>query len=270
MARPRKSAATPVLMLPEVNTAAHDAAVIIPPSAVMTLKGWKELNQEEANTVLQKTQQLVQARIVGGLSRIAEGEALATVQPILTAHNIFGQYLRKFRCSQRTCNRRIAAFKNAKAKVSENIIKAAIARGLDIMGDTAEKPLGIYTAAAAKLPPPADATIEQANTWLDQLDKVRKEIRKADSSAEAADVMTFPITPGDPTVMLKECYRFFRARFQKLPNNAKTRAKFVNSLIGMELAELGVQHQQTVAPVAIPEDFRAQRGRPALQVAGAA
>jgi len=250
-------------LVPPPETIAHDAAAILPTTAFTGLAGWDKLSQQEQATVQTEGQLLAQAMLMNGYSRLAIGAHLTNVQPILTPHNIFNKFCSKFRFSKRTANRYILGFKNAKATLPDSILKAAMARGVDIFGDSNEKPLGIYTAAAAKLPPPKEATTEQANTWLDQVDKVRREIKSTGSETVATGLTLLPV-PSDPGTLLKECYRFISIRYKRLPNNVKSRQKFVNSLMGMLAAEFGATGPQTFSPVAIPEDFRAQRGRPAL------
>jgi hypothetical protein len=238
--------------------------VLVPPDAFNTLSWWKKLNDDEQSAVLQEGRMLAQALLDFGKSRLAVGEHLAKLQGLLEPHNLFGRFLKNFHFSKRTAYRYIAGYNNAKARLPETVLKAAMARGVNLVGDTEVKPLGVYTDAVAKLPPPTQATEEQANTWLNQIEQVRKETR----ATAGGGMFTVPI-PQDPTTLLKECYRFVNLRYKRLPNNSKTKANWVRSLVGMILADLGVSGEQTFAPHAAPEDFRAQRGRPSPQLASA-
>lgn len=232
---------------------------INPPDALL-----KKLSEDEKTAVVNETHLLAKALLDYGKSRLAVGEHLAKLQSLLEPHNLFGRFLKNFHFSKRTAYRYIAGFNNARAKLPEVVLKAAMARGVNIVGDTEMKPLGVYTDAVAKLPPPQSATEEQANTWLNQIEQVRKETR---ASGEAG-LFAVPV-PQDPQTLLKECYRFVSLRYKRLPNNSRTRATWVRSLVGMLLADLGVSGEQTFAPHAAPEEFKAQRGRPSPQVATA-
>lgn len=230
------------------------------------IKGWDGLNNEEQKMVVVEGQQLAVALLQFGHSRIAIGEHLTKLRSILEPHNMFERFLKNFHFSKRTAYRYIAGFENAKNLLPVNVVKMALARGYSIIGDTAARPLGVYTEAVAKLPPPANATEVQASTWLDQVEQVRKQARS--EAAQGVSITTAVLAvPQNPDMLLKEAYRFVSARYKKLPIGSKTRAAWVRSLVGMILTDLGVSGQQTFTPIAPPEEFRAQRGRPRQEAA---
>lgn len=228
---------------------------VLSPDAFATQSWFKKLNNEEQTAVQKEGRLLAKAMLVYGKSKLAVGEHLAKLQAVLEPHNLFGRFLKNFHFSKRTAYRYIAGFNNAKARLPQTVLDAAMARGVNIVGDTETKPLGVYTDAVAKLPPPSTATEEQANTWLNQLEQVRK---------ESKGLFVVPV-PQDPQTLLKECYRFVALRYKRLPNNSKSRANWVRSLVGMLLADLGVSGDQTFAPHAAPESFKIGRGRPTQQ-----
>src|SRR6266403_1211578 len=84
-------------------------------------------------------QKLAQALLHYGQARLQVGEHLAMLQTILEPHNLFVRFLRAFRFSQRTAYRYIAGYKNASGRLPENVLKAAMARGINIVGDTEAK-----------------------------------------------------------------------------------------------------------------------------------
>jgi hypothetical protein len=240
-----------------------DVQMLVSPDAFNTLAWWEKLKQEEQTVVVHEGRLLAQAMLDHGKSRLAIGEHLEKLQAVLEPHNLFGKFLKNYHFSKRTAYRYIAGFKNAKARLPETVLKAAMARGVDIIGDTETKPLGKYTDAVAKLPVPKEATEIQANTYLNQLEQVRKE-----TASSAGQMFSVPV-PQDPQTLLKECYRFVSLRYKRLPTGGKVRQRWVQSLVGMILADLGVSGQQTFVPQAAPESFQAQRGRPTLAVASA-
>lgn len=214
---------------------------------------WSKLNQDEQNVIQSEGRLLAEEMVKYGKSRLAIGEHLTRLQGVLEPHNLFGRFLKQFHFSKRTAYRYITGYKNAKALLPETVLNVAIARGVNIVGDTEFKPLGVYTSAVAKLPVPKEATEAQAQTYLTQLEIVRKQDR-------TETPFTMP-EPQDAGTLLKECYRFVSLRYKRLPNNSKVKANWVRSLVGMLLADLGVAGQQTFAPQAVPEDFRGLRGR---------
>lgn len=242
-----------VLASPEV--------INVVPATMFDQSGWfKKLNVTEQKTVQDETLGLAQAMLSYGRSKLAIGEHLTKLQSILEPHNAFGNFLRNFHFSKRTAYNYIRGFANAKARLPEVVLQAAMAKGVDIIGETDAKPLGRYTAAVEKLPPPTNPTPEQAVTWLNQVEQVRKDT----TSQQPVTLEAAEVAPGDPATMLKECYRFVALRYRRLPQNHKARQKWVNSLVGMVLTELGVGNPVTVHPIAIPQEFRAQRGRPRI------
>lgn len=239
---------------------AVSAPNLVPTQAITSLSWFEKLNDGEKAAVISETQFLAGALLQHGQSKLAVGEHLSKLRDVLEPHNLFGRYLKNFHFSKRTAYRYITGFKNAQKILPNSVLTAAMARGVNIVGDTDQKPLGIYTEAVAKLPPPKDATEVQANTWLDQIEQVKKEAK-----SQAGTVSVFAqIVPSDPQSLLKECYRFVSIRYKRLPNNSRTRAAWVKALVGMVMTELGVAGEQTFAPQAVPEEFRVQRGRPKM------
>jgi hypothetical protein len=238
-----------------------DVNDLVPAEAFVSMPGWDKLDETEQSTVLSEGHGLAHELLVHGTSRMAIGAHLYKLRNVLTPHGLYGRFLKYFHFSKRTADRYVAGYENANKLLPEPIVRAAMARGINIIGDTAMKPLGIYTGAVKKLPPPKNPDTVQANTWLNQIEQVRKDER------QAAPAGIISIEPIDAQMALKECFRFINTRYKRLPNNSKTRSAFVRSLVGMILSELGVAGPQTFTPTAVPEDFRAQRGRPREQAA---
>lgn len=233
-----------------------DAANIVPANA-FSGAGWDKLQPQELTVVQNEGQALAAVMLVHGYSGLAIGEHLVAVQGILEPHNLFGRFLRQFHFSKRTAYRYISRFKNAKNALPDSVVKAAIARGMDIAGDSDLRPLGKYTEAAAKLPPPKEADIEQANTWLDSVEQVRKTTR-AESPPGLPSVT---VIPEDPQTALKEVVRFASSRYKKLPGNKRVRENWARQVLSMLMAEFGMQSAQQFAPMAVPSEWLA-RGRP--------
>lgn len=237
------------------------AAEIVPLAVFATLQGWDKLDANEQNLVATEGQGLARAMLQHGYTQLAIGEHLTKVQAVLEPHSMFGRFLKPFHFSKRTAYRYIRKFENASKHLPVSIVQAAMTRGIPIAGESETAPLGTYTAAAAKLPPPANADIVQANTWLDQVEVVRKQER---SESIAAGSLNLGV-PEDPQTAAKIVYRTALLQFNKLPNNARVRSKWVRDVIGLLMTGLNVSNPAELKPVIVPADFTAQRGRPRAQ-----
>ncbi len=250
-----------------VSTSVVDAALskqttdIIGPvtNTLAELGWWDKLDEAEQDAVMAEGRALSVAMLQYGTSRLKIGEHLAKLQSVLEPHNLFGKFLKNFHFSKRTAYRYIAGFNNAKARLPKTVLDAAMARGVNLIGESELKPLGIYTQAVEQLPPPVNPTPVQAETWLNQVEQVRKQTRETEGSTPYAVTVNT-----DPQLLLKECYRFVSLRYKRLPSNTKTRAAWVRNLVGMLLSDMGIAGQQAFAPTVVPEDYKAQRGRPVM------
>jgi len=241
----------PGVSLDELTTASKTTPKLV------SERWWEKLAPSEQTILQVESEGLAMAMLVQGYSRLAIGAHLVKAQAILEPHHVFGKFLKLFRFTARTAYRYIQRYNNASSHLPETILRTAMVRGIDISGESVEQPLGRYTTAAKALPPPADPTDEQAGIWLDSVVKAAKEKNDAPERTDLA----VPI-PQDPDTLLKECYRFCSLRYRKLPINSRIRKTWVHHLSGMLLTDLGVGHAQSVAPIAVPEEFRAMRGRP--------
>lgn len=233
---------------------------IIKAETLKTIKGWDKLSGEERSSVILESQKLGRTLLMHSQSRLAIGEHLVTLHGILEPHRMFQSYLKNFHFSERSAYRHMKSYENSKTILPATIMKAAMVRNVQILGESSDKPLGIYTAAAAALPPPVDATETQANEYLDQLEAVRKTKQKDD-----VQVM---VPRYDQNVLMKECLRFVASRYSRLPNRKATREAWVQKFFGMCLSEFGMSAQSALAPLSVPEQFAApKRGRPVGSVA---
>src|SRR6185369_5109122 len=161
--------------------------------------------------------------------------------------------------SVKTAYRYMNGFKNAQRELPEAVLSVAMARGYNMIGESEQKPLGIYTSAVRQLPPPENPTREQANQWLDSVEQVRKKTRSAPVTEFAEEAET---VAQDPELLLKECYRFIDNRFKKLPESARVRQRWMRDLISYEMSLVGIDKSTPFMPKQPPSDFKAERGRP--------
>jgi hypothetical protein len=227
-----------------------------------TLRGWDKLNPQEQTSVIAEGQKLAQSLLRFGQARLQVGEHLTALQQILEPHNLFGRFLDTFfDMSARTAYRYISGYKNAAHILPQPVLKVAMARNVNIIGDTEEKPLGVFTSAAAVLPPPTGAVSEaQANAYIDALEQRVT----AERSQRATGTATLPAE--DPEMLKREMVQFAKRRFDRLPTNKRTRDKWARETLAL-LATVWGQSAMTVSPATVPESFIVHRGRPKTSVA---
>lgn len=235
-----------------------DAAAILPVN-FSSEKFLAKLKPEEQSGVQEHSVKLARAMLINGASRAEMGLQLQALQGILEPHNVFGRFLKKyFRLSKRSAYRYIGEYENASKNLPEPIVKAAMARGLNLTTDSKSKPFGTYTDAVKALPPSQNV---EPNAWLDAIENKKKELRQQARDAEGTEDFVLP-EPSDPAVEMRACVLFVERSFKKLPTNSRTRGKWLQQLTSYLLAIGGVANPMTIAPQAIPAEFRPQpRGR---------
>lgn len=212
--------------------------------SVTNTNWWEVLSPQEQRTVLIETQALTEDMVTFGMSRLGIGEHLFNIREILEPKRVFTAFLRThFRKSKATAYRIIEDFLYTKERVPEIVLRTAIARGYDI----------IDAEIIEKMPPPKTQDRVKIVKYLEKVDAVRKEEKAAAPEPEY-----------DPETLMREAFNFIAMRFHRLPNNSRTRMKWLDNLFGMVMSELGVQEERTFAPVEVPEGFRAVLGRPRL------
>lgn len=210
----------------------------LPKHDLNALTDWDELTTAEQTTVKQETIALDKALLTAGNARLAIGEHLFNVQQVLEPKRIFTAYiLSQTAFSRATAYRYIDVYTAAKTILPAPVLRVAMLRGSDRLN----------VKLMEVTPPPKSNNVVKINEYLDAMEKPGPRLVESNNT---------------PTQLQKECYNYVHLRFQRLPNNSKTRSNWLHTLAGMLLAELGVSGAQSIEPVAIPDGFRAVRGRP--------
>jgi len=198
-----------------------------------TFHGWSKLEAFEQDKVRQETLKLEEARGLESKSKLGQGEHLAKLQSILLPKKMFLSYIGEvFGMSRPTAYRYIDLYNAAQSKLPAPILEMAIRNGTKINAQILKAN-----------PPPKTEDRSAIKKYLDNLSPMRVEVAKS------------------PDQLLKECVNFVSTRWSQLPNNHKTRTAFVQALVGMLLGKFGIASTQTFAPMAVPDTFKAQRGR---------
>lgn len=220
------------------------------------LPGWDRLDKKD-QTVVERETKLLSEDLKGyGRSRLAIGERLTNIKTRIP-RGMFVRFLDNVNLKRSWAYNQMTAYRNASKWLPKPVVDAAMARNMQMLGITEEKPLGVYTDVVKRVPPPKTDDLTKIHNWLDSLEESRKKSLMRHSNR-------IEIVEDDPEVLLKQSYRFVSGRMKKLNTRGRARRAFVENLFGMLLSELGVSQGQTFEPQAVPEDFRAVVGRPSL------
>ncbi len=230
-------------------------------------KELKPSEQEELFTATRGVMQSLAAEQVGILGQgfyLAQGQAILAppLKGKVTNNKTFCKWLSTFRMAQRTAYRKIAAFKNAKEHYPDNVLKAAMARGMTLSSYSTVRPLGQFQEIVKALPPPKSPTPEKANEYLDTLNVKLKERRQRIAKKDKSKMEDEKPAPGDPAMLLKMGYRSLSTLAKRVPSRSKR--AWLDNMTGMMMTLMGISSGQRFEPCAIPEDFQPKRGRPAL------
>lgn len=208
--------------------------------SLVSMDSWGKISPAEKRAVQSEALALQEALIHRENSKLAIGEHLINLQKILKPKGLYTRFLRHYNFSEKSSYRYIRAFKLAQGRLPQDILKTAMMKGMDILGDD-------YEQAIKELPPPAKASTEEAVQYLTTIKTKCKEIRSIKRTERLEEK--------NPEILLEQAYQDFRLHFRKLPANHKRRMRWVHELAGMMLTELGVGNPQTIAPIAVPADF---------------
>lgn len=231
---------------------------LIPATAFTQLPYWKLLNEEEKKIVEKESQELARAMFHEGASKLEQGKHLSELQKTLEPYRVFVRHLRQFRFSMKTAYRRIGEFNNAKKRFPEPVLQALLARGLDVVGDTSDRPYGKYTPVMKTLPLPKTTDKYQIDEWVTKVEAKYKEYR-----SDLRNGLPYGFAGGDhpsPDTLMKAAFRHVRIRLKRVPKGQQ--AKWLRTLMQHLAAELASPETITVSPSEAPEDFRRGPGKP--------
>jgi hypothetical protein len=230
-------------------------ADLFPVAALETLPGWQELDAASKKTVHSETAQLGAAVDVMVRSRIAMGEHFTRIHGVLEPKRLWSKFCEVYNLNRSTINASVAAYTKVNKVLPVEVLRVAASRGVDMMGAGKDlRPLGKYTDAVKRLPPPKTADTTQIVKWLDDVETLRKKQKKRAAEVEP-----------DANDLLKEAYRFLVIRLDKVPS--RRRRAWLGQLVGMGMTKIGLSSPQTFEPEAPPQSFVAVVGRPAGEAA---
>lgn len=133
-------------------------ANIIPMTVFHQLPYWKILDPDDQKKVVHVSQEIARALVLEGASKLAQGKYFFELQEILKnpPYRCYVEHVQTLyrKISVKTSYRRIAEYQNAVEKYTEPVLKALLARGLDAIGESKDRPFGKYTEIIKENPPP--------------------------------------------------------------------------------------------------------------------
>lgn len=215
-----------------------------PQGMLVNLAWWKDLTENEQITIQNEGAKIAQTLLHFGQAKLRIGEHLSRVHEILEPKRLFTQFVKIFHFSERTAYRYMKGYENSRTVLPTPVVEIAMSRGLNLLGDTAEKPLGVYTETVKALPPPKSPTPAQAIKWVESIEQAQKSARtkrgRSTKSTDGSDSLT-------------KCFMFVAKRYTKLPADKFTRKQWIQRLVGMLK---NIEH--AIQPQAQPK----RRGRP--------
>ena len=172
------------------------------------------------------------------MTNLEVGEHLDNISRLLTPKRQFNKWLMWWLSTRRKAKSRswayqtLREYQDIKASTPHPVLEMAKQQGTKLTADV-----------LLHNPPPKTEDRGKIAEYLSTLRPTRVEVVKS------------------PDMLLKECVNFVFIRWNQLPNNHKSRTAFAQSLIGMLLGRFGIASTQTFSPMAVPDTFRAQRGR---------
>lgn len=244
---------------------ANEAGRLMSRQDIESLPFWGDLTDHKRELLLSEIKQLAAAKMMHVSSGLAMGKHLQNIYD--TCENYSGAFRKiasSFGFSERTAYRYMKTYSHACQMLPEQVVKAAMVRGLDVLSYNEKKPLGKYTYVMQHLlPPPRNLeTPGDAMRYLDQVEQTYKDQRRAvakgeveeDGGAEAEEIQR------DPEFLLKQNFRGIKNALTHVPS--RQRKRWFERLVGMSLQQLGVASSMTFQPEAVPEEFKQGPGRP--------
>lgn len=256
---------TPVILPP---AAEREAKSLISPqqSAKITkAKFILAMPPRERELLISQIHGVHTALMMREVSGLALGAYLTNIQEITKKSRTFTKVLRLIGgVSTMTARRYMDGFKNCSV-LPTPVVKAMVLKGMTIT-PTPGKPLGKYTNAVRIITPPKSEDPERVIRYVNQIEDHVKQTRSRQTKARINKSKTGgqETAIGDPEQLLESTFRTAWLAANKLPNNVRTKRRFLDALVGMLLTHLNIQSPQQFAPEAIPESFIPKRGRPTL------
>jgi len=235
-----------------------------PGGLLKTLPKWEDIARKDQVVIERATKNLGEALADYGRSKLAIGEYLAEVQEKLEPLRIFQAYLRAFHFKKSAAYNHITAFRNASRNLPEPVLRRAMSRNMSIVGISEDKPLGKYTNAFRRLPPPNTDDVEKIDQYLGTIEEMAL---KSDARSKKSEKYTRGKVKNQE-LLVKMGYKALKRFVDQVETTGNVRQdrarqiSYIEDVVGMVLTKLGVASPKTIEPQAVPEEFQIGPGRP--------
>lgn len=206
-------------------------------NSLASMTGWGDLETNEQSAITGATTKAAKALEDVGNAKLAAGEHLSKIEAILKPKRLFTNYLIEvFHMSRATGYRYINLYTALADALPEPILKVAMLRSDDRLNIALVK---------SGTTAPRTTNIVKINEYLD--------------SVQLTGPRLVPQTR-TPDDVKKAMFHSASLLLKKVSGRSK--AAVLNSVVGMLMTELGISNPMSFEPQAVPENFRAVRGRP--------
>jgi len=262
---PKKDYLSNVTIIP--HNATVEAGRFMPKQEIQQMSFLKNVKERDQEFLIAEIRQAAAAKLMHERAGLALGRHIQNIYNRCESYSgTFRRTMAYLGIKERNAYRYMKAFAGASSQWHENVLNAAIVKGLDFRSADENKPLGKYTEVARLLPAPSrNPDPVEAVRYIEQLEQTYKDRKRAikegrvkpkDRSQEADDIQR------DPEFLLRQNYRGIKNALQHVP--PRQRKRWFEKLVGMSLTNQGVASAVMFSPEAIPEDFNQGPGRPSL------
>jgi hypothetical protein len=236
---------------------------ILPAREIQKLNFLADVKDGDRQRLISDIQHAAGAKLLVDRGKLALGKYIYNIHQACDPYSgTFNKTMAYLEIPLRSAYRFMYGFLCADKVWPENVVTAAIMRGLNIVSTNEQEPLGKYTEAARLLSPPTNPDMEAALKYVDQLEETRREINARRKQAQASGKSLPPPIDGlkrNPESLQEKAFREVKNALPFIPK--RNRQAWFNDLVGMILTEMGHASSVRIYPVAIPEGYRRGPGR---------
>lgn len=175
----------------------------------------------------------------------------------------FEKAMKFLRIPLRNAYRYLTGFKNVNSAWHENLVTAAIVKGLNFVSVDEDNPFGKYTEAVRLLPPPSNPDLPTATRYLEQIEETRRDVNIKRKTLQASGKTVQPPitnTKKDPELLKERAYRAIKYGLTYV--SKRQRQAWFEEVVGMAMQSAGYASATQFSPLAVPPEYDAGPGRP--------
>jgi hypothetical protein len=223
-----------------------------------------DMKEGERKKLVSDMQYAAGARLLVSRSKLALGKYIAAIKEDCGHYDgSFEKAMKYLKINLRMAYRYMSGFTNVDQAWHENLVTAAIIKGLNFVSVDEDHPFGKYTEAVRLLPTPSNPDMETATRYLEQLEETRRELNTKRKTLQAAGKNVPPPitdTKKDPELLKERAYRGIKYGLTFV--SKRQRQAWFEEVVGMAMTKAGYSSATTFSPMAVPDEYDAGPGRP--------